>query len=81
MRLENLSGGKFLTAEYTQWKAGTGAGITNIPQFGSTVLGLTNRALLVSTTSIDASRERVKYRDSVTNLPAAFGRVKVVPAP
>ena len=81
VRLENISGGKFLTAEYTQWKAATGAGITNIPQFGSTVLGLTNRALLVSTTSIDANRERVKYRDSVTNLPAAFGRVNVVPAP
>ena len=81
VRLENISGGKFLTAEYTQWKAATGAGMTNLPQFGSTLPGLTNRALLVSTTSIDANRERVKYRDPVTNLPAAFGRVKVVPAP
>ena len=81
VRLENISGGKFLTAEYTQWKAATGAGMTNLPQFGSTLPGLTNRALPVSTTSIDANRERVKYRDSVTNLPAAFGRVNVVPAP
>jgi hypothetical protein len=50
-----------------------------LPQFGSTVLGLTNRALLISTTSLDTNRERVKYRDSLTTLPAAFGRVKIVP--
>jgi hypothetical protein len=80
IRQEVVSGSKYLTMEYTQWKSTTDAGLTYTPQFSSNLsTGLVARGVLMSTTSIDANRERVKYRDSIANLPYAFGRVKVTP--
>jgi hypothetical protein len=78
IRQEIISGSKYLTVEFTQWKSSSGAGLTYTPQFSSDLTtGFAARGALLSTTSIDANRERVKYRDSIANLPRAFGWVKV----
>ena len=80
IRKENVNGHNYITEEFTQWKATSGAGVTNIPQFTSDLLsGFAPRGVLMSTTTIDANRERVKYRDSVPDLPAAFGSGIVSP--
>jgi hypothetical protein len=80
IRPETVSGGQYLTMEYTRWKSTTDAGLTYTPQFSSDLAtGFVARGVLMSTTSIDASRERVKYRDSIANLPYAFGRVQITP--
>jgi hypothetical protein len=80
IRPETISGSKYLTMEYTRWKSTTDAGLTYTPQFSSNLAtGFVARAVGISTNSIDANRERVKYRDSIANLPYAFGWVKVTP--
>jgi hypothetical protein len=84
IRQETISGSRYLTMEFTQWKSSTGAGLIYTPQFSSNLAtGFAARGVLLSTTSIsgDANRERVKYRDSIANLPAAFGKVDVAPGP
>jgi hypothetical protein len=80
IRSEILSGSRYLTMEFTRWKSTTDAGLTYTPQFSSNLAtGFVARAVGISTNSIDANRERVKYRDSLPNLPYAVGRVKVTP--
>lgn len=80
IRPETISGSQYLTMEYTRWKSTTDAGLTYTPQFSSNLAtGFVARAVGISTNSIDANRERVKYRDSIANLPYAFGWVKVTP--
>jgi hypothetical protein len=80
LRHETISGSQYLTMEFAQWKSSSDAGLTYIPQFSSDLTsGFTARGVAMATNSIDANRERVKYRDSIANLPKAFGRVKVTP--
>ena len=78
IRHETISGSQYLTMEYTRWKSTTDAGLTYTPEFSSNLAaGFVARGMGISTNSIDANRERVKYRDSIANLPYAFGYVKV----
>ena len=80
IRQEVISGSKYLTMEFTRWKSTTDASLTYTPQFSSSLnTGFVARGVGISTNSIDANRERVKYRDSIANLPYAFGRVVVTP--
>jgi hypothetical protein len=77
IRRENISGQNYLTMEFTRWKASANAGVVATPQFGDTLSSWPRAGTILSTTSIDATRERVKYRDSTPDLPKAFGRVDV----
>ena len=81
LRLEPVSGSNYLTVEFSRWKSTTDAATTYTPQFATTLPTWSARGVLMSTTSIDANRERVKYRDSIPNLATAFGRVKLTLAP
>jgi hypothetical protein len=75
LRSENFSGQLYLTMEFTRWKTSANAGIAVTPQFGDNLTNWPRNGTVLSTTSLDANRERVKIRDTIPNLPRAFGRV------
>ncbi len=80
LRRENIGGQDYLTVEFTRWKASANAGVVAIPQFGDDLVSWPRPGVMVgSPVSVSATRERVKFRDTVPNAGRAFGRVEVLP--
>ncbi len=82
VRRENISGQLYLTVEYTRWKASANSGVTALPQFSDNLASWPRAGTMVGPAiSISATRERVKYRDTVPNPSKVFGRVEVLTQP
>lgn len=82
IRRENIGGQNYLTVEYTRWKSSANAGVAAAPQFSDTLASWPRAGVMIgSPVSISTDRERVKFRDSVADLPKAFGRVEVLSQP
>lgn len=81
LRSEKIGEEVFLTIEFTRWKTTAHACITASPQFGDDLSHWTRSGVVISTTSLDSFRERVKIRDSIPNLPKSFGRVRLTTHP
>lgn len=81
IRRENVSGQNYLTMEFTRWKDSVNSGVIFTPEFGDDLVTWPRSGVVISTTSIDTNRERVKVRDSVPNTTRSFGRVRVTNRP
>ena len=77
LRSEKISGNQYLTIEFIRWKSSSHACIDATPQFCDDLSDWHREGTVISSTSLDAERERVKVRDSVPNLQRAFGRIRL----